>query len=449
MDTQFLERHGRKWRVTVKVPLAARARIGKTYLKHTLNTDDLKRANVLKWEHVARLKKIIAAASNSGAGGVLDEALYIRMADEVRPPTSFLEADDQQLLVVTRAEQIAETHGEATGKAYFDLALGRATPLDAFKDDFLADWDYQPKSVLDFEKSLKRLTEFMQRQSHGGSVEQVTEAVAAGFLRDLLHRLGLSRKNVMKHVAFLRTYWTWMIDNDKIAKKPSPWSVKLPREKAVARHTTAEPDKGKRPYHDPEVRTLLDGTPPKQSAYLTELMPLAALSGMRLEELFMLRVRDVKDGFYHINVGKTVNAVRRVPIHSIVADTVARLCSEKPADAYLIAPEQLVVPKTGIRSSAASKAFTRYRRDCGVDERPNDKAKSNVDFHSFRRWFIKKAKMALEQGATGFTAWTIADVVGHDDEGIKDILQMTMKLYPGASGDEALRACVEAVQLPA
>lgn len=83
-----------------------------------------------------------------------------------------------------------------------------------------------------------------------------------------------------------------------------------------------------------------------------------------------------------------------------------------------------------------------------IDERPNGKAKSNVYFHSFRRWFIRKARDAMQEPNAGFDAWTIADVVGHDDEGVKDILKLTMSHYPGPSGDKAKKALVEAVNLP-
>ena len=55
------------------------------------------------------------------------------------------------------------------------------------------------------------------------------------------------------------------------------------------------------------------------------------------------------------------------------------------------------------RSDPAAKRFTRYRRSVGVDERPNGKAKSNVDFHSFRRWFIRAARDPAWPATPGLT----------------------------------------------
>jgi hypothetical protein len=63
-----------------------------------------------------------------------------------------------------------------------------------------------------------------------------------------------------------------------------------------------------------------------------------------------------------------------------------------------------------------------------------------------RRWFIRRAVEALENGAVGFTAWTMADVVGHSKE--DGPLPMTMGRYPGKASFEAMRACIEAVKLP-
>jgi hypothetical protein len=71
-----------------------------------------------------------------------------------------------------------------------------------------------------------------------------------------------------------------------------------------------------------------------------------------------------------------------------------------------------------------------------------------MDFHSWRRWFIRRAVTGL-----GYTPWTIASVVGHKVEGgkIEGIALppgMTMGHYAGAASWEAMTACVNAVVLP-
>ena len=135
------------------------------------------------------------------------------------------------------------------------------------------------------------------------------------------------------------------------------------------------------------------------------------------------------------------------PHHKDFAGIVERLARSKKPVAYLIDPTAPVIEQTGLLSGAASKAFGYYRKSVGVDERPNGKLKSNVDFHSLRRWFIASAPDGLLKGATGYNQWTIAEVAGHEDE-LTDTLKMTLGVYAGTKGDEALRACVGAIKLP-
>lgn len=92
-----------------------------------------------------------------------------------------------------------------------------------------------------------------------------------------------------------------------------------------------------------------------------------------------------------------------------------------------------------------SQVFTRKRRALGLDDRAEGERQSGVDFHFFRRWFIRKAIVPPEDGARDYYQWTIADVIGPFKE--DDLLGMTMGRYPGRVDMKALRACVEAVRL--
>lgn len=50
----------------------------------------------------------------------------------------------------------------------------------------------------------------------------------------------------------------------------------------------------------------------------------------------------------------------------------------------------------------------RLLRHLKLDDRIEERRQARTGFHSFRHWFIRKAVEALEQGAMGFTAWTLA-----------------------------------------
>lgn len=457
---QNLELHGQQWRVIVRVPMAARPIIGKANFKESLGTANLATANLLKPPIVARFKaQIEEALRKATPHSAFDEAQAIRAARREAPKRygtysvtdrlgreTELEAeeDDETFNAIREAEELEERLGEEAAAAFADIALSRATPIADHRDAFVGDRDYQPKSLLELDRTLARLKEWLSSTGRKMTLEAVTPEVGTAYMRHLIHVQGLSTKSAAKYLSFLRSYWAWLAEHHHLPASSAPWAARLPKPRGVGRHTDQEPDEGKRPYTASEMKKLLKGP---ADANMATLIKIGALTGMRLEEIYRLRVRDVVDGFLMVRTGKTDNAKRRVPIHADLKDLVAALGKGRKADDYLVAPEAPVIEKTGLRSGAASKAFGYYRKAQGVDERPNGKLKSNVDFHSLRRWFIAQARDGLLGGATDYNMWSIADVVGHGD-GLTDTLRMTLGVYPGKSADAALKACVAAVKLP-
>jgi hypothetical protein len=96
------------------------------------------------------------------------------------------------------------------------------------------------------------------------------------------------------------------------------------------------------------------------------------------------------------------------------------------------------------RGQPITKGFGRLRQAVGIDERVEGQRQANVDLHSLRRWFISKARDALNAGAKGFTLYTVAETVGHAKGELG--LSMTSR-YAGRETMEAKAACVRAVRL--
>lgn len=447
-STEYLELHRDKYRVRIRVPDAVRYLFGgKAYLKQSLGTSNLKTANALKGEHVSRFKLQIAQAMASVQPGATtwEEAKALRSRLRSSPASDGIEDSphDTAYEIVLKAEAIGKARGNAAATDFAEIAFGRSTPLTDHLEAFLGDKSYRPKSVLDARRVMKWLGDWLATKKLPLSLEAVSQPIAGDFMRHLVVGRQLDRKNAGKYISFLRSYWKWMEEQGHRPHNSSPWLGKLPEGKRPSRGMVSEPDGGKRPFTSDEMQKLLNGSP---KDHIADLIRIAALTGMRLEECYMLRVRDTHGDMFTIRDGKTVNAIRTVPIHPDLTPIVKRLTADKQQSAYLLDPEAEIVEHTDIRSQAASKAFGYYRRGLGIDERPNGKAKSNVEFHSLRRWFIRQAGEALLAGATGYDPWTIADVVGHSKEDMP--LFMTKGLYPGAASEAARRACVEAVRLP-
>ncbi len=412
--------------------------IGKTFLKQSLGTADLRAANERKWPVVATLKGILSAAQKSlDAGDPINaEALRIRLNYSMPMQVSNAAIPDL-------VREVEEDYGEERAKEIWQVISGRATPIDYLADAFKAHKSYTIKGAKDFSRVLDMLAKWLERNSLHTTVEALDRSAAKRFIREELAGK-LSRNRAGTYLGFLREYWKWMEEQGHIEHE-SPWrGLALPSPPRRVAHE-GEPDGGKRPYTDAELATLIYGPAPP---ILADLMRIAALSGMRIEEICQLRVSDCEGGIFSIPAGKTENAKRRIPVHSaLVAIVDRRIEGKRPTD-YLIEELPPVPLSRDSRSDPASKRFSRYRCNIGVDERPNDKAKSNVDFHSFRRWFILKARDEMANPEAGYTPWVIADVVGHSDGGIKQMLHLTMSHYPGKTPPEAMRPCVEAVQLP-
>ncbi|TIR27205.1 MAG: hypothetical protein E5X07_28450 [Mesorhizobium sp.] len=433
---QYLEWHGQQWRVRVKVPAKVRDLIGRSKLTHPLHTADLKDANARKWPVVSRLKGVIAAAEKVQATNDPVEAEALRHR---------LTRDDEgtQYAVNLRAHELEETQGLHTAKAFFALASGQVTPLDHHADEFLKHQGYRMKSEGDFRRVLGWLGAWLRDSRLPVALEAVRRVDAGKFLSESL-TVGRSRQKATAYLGFIRQYWTWLLEKGHLPSGENPWDgQKLPAERRPARE--AETDKGKRPFTDEEIVKLLTGN---GRPLLNDLMPVGALSGMRIEEICQLKVSDCRDGAFNVWAGKTDNARRTVPIHSGLTGIVKRRTAGKKDGDYLFDDLPPVPKSRETRSDPAAKQFTRYRRKMGVDERPNEKAKSNVDFHSFRRWFMRKARDVMLAGGAGFDEWTFAWVVGHTDNERSKSLDLSQHGYAGQDPEKAKRALVEAVKLP-
>jgi integrase len=186
----------------------------------------------------------------------------------------------------------------------------------------------------------------------------------------------------------------------------------------------------KRAFTDDELLKLLSGRAP---GILPDLMVVAALTGARIDAICSLRVRDCNDATFTFKRQKRESRSRDVPIHTKLKVIVKLRTSNKEPDDFIF-HELPDATTTRPRSASASQAFTRYRRTVGVGASEGEA--SEVDFHSFRRWFTTKAEQA------GQSPWIIDYVTGHKRPG------ETLGRYSEGSSMAQMKACVESVKLP-
>lgn len=456
VDRKYLEWHGQQWRVQVKVPVKARPILGKSRLVRPLHTDSLANANRLKHRVIADMQEEIARAliearrrGHREADKLLEEAFAWRTDIEAERQAPE-ELDDYGLpvggdvvrgLLYERAEEIEKAQGEDRASTFYKVAMGQETPITSLADTWLAERaDMKPRQRHDYHRSVRKLAGWLAEERLSGSIERVDRKIAGRYVSDAMVGRGVHWKTANKDISALSGYWKWLIK--KGHTESNIWTGQsLPKVKAKS-----DAQRPKRHFTDAEVSTLLSGI---GDPLVLDAATIAALSGMRNEEIARLTVEECAGNLFRVTDAKTRAGIRDVPIHPSLRSLIARRTKGKSPRAYLL--EELRDPPPGSameRGQAITKRFVTIRRQLGVDERVPGSRQSRIDFHSFRRWFIRKAIDALHRGAKGYDQWTIADVVGHDKEASGLGLGMTMSRYPGAAPLEARKACVAAVHLP-
>jgi integrase len=428
VDNRFLEKRRQGWYAVVEIPPLVRPVLGKKRLRASLNTRDVTVARVRRWEVVGKFKHIIRQAKEGETSqdvGIKGEAsawrnLFAAEADETNQEALQSQLED-------RAEELATTIGYPAAKAFYDVASGQSTPIDTYLDRWLLGSTYTARTKADHRHALKLFLDWMERRRKIVGLEALDSRSAADFRDDALIAQRVHPKTANKALSGLRSYWKWMVTSGFVAH--NPWVGKTV---ATARAHRESPEARERAFTPDEIGRLLAGD---ADAVLSDIMRIAALSGMRLEEICQLRVRDCERDSFSVRMGKTAAARREVPIHSDLRSIINRRTGGRSAESFIF-PELKSTGWDGARSMAISKRFGYYRVRCGVDDSPEGRRRSRVNFHSFRRWFVTEAERA------GQMPWVIETVVGHKRQG------MSLGRYSEGSSSKQMRDCVEAVKLP-
>lgn len=447
-DMRWLEQRRQTWYAVLYVPTPVQPVLGKK-LRKSLGTRDLMEAHRKRFGVLAEFRKQIEdAARGAPAGSAMDDltATAIRLREdhermkrgEPVPGSGWDEAEGPEAFhrdhITDWAEQAGKRHGAEAGSTLRRLALGEATPLMLHVPDWLHEGGvkgpFEPGTKVQHERTLAELVGWMKQAKLAPTVEAVDRRAAGRFVTECLARSGRQGKTIARIVSSCRSYWTYLLRKGIAPGDKNPWDNQAPHKgslKGVSEDT-------ERAFDEAEMRRLLAGP---ADAELGDLMRVAALSGMRIEEICLLKVRDCAEAVFNIRKSKTKAGIRKVPIHPALAAIVASRSKGKDPKAYLF--HEAGPLKAGHkRSAAVSKRFGHYRQRDGVSvhEAAEGKRRSLVNFHSFRRWFITEATRA------GQPLRLVEQLVGHQPQG------MTMGVYFGGDLPEQLRACVEAVTLP-
>ncbi len=431
---RFLEKRRLRWYVVLDVPADVRAIIGKDRLVASTKTEDLSIAMVRRDAKLREWRGLIAEARRANSDPLLAEALEIRNSpldlyavgraagEDPDDPYAYGSEELKSDLIASRAERIEATHGEAQALAFAAIASGKDDTIRSMFDQWQREGHVQPKERANRETVIKVFLAWLTAKKVVPTVRSVSRALAGQFVSEEL--IPRSRATAAKYLSTLRGLWKWL--ESKGVVKDFPWDRHPLPKRQLSR------DEKKRAFTDEEVVKLLTGP---ATPTMHDMMLVAALSGMRLEEIASLRIKDISKGGFDIPLAKTLAGQRSVPIHSKLVALVQRRSKKKGPDDRLFS-DISSESKLGKHAVAFSKAFTNYRRSVGVNEVPGDARTSVVSFHSWRHWFITTAVRA------GVPLPNIQAVVGHKHGNI------TLDVYARGAAFELAGKCVEAVKLP-
>lgn len=448
LDRRYLKKHGNQWRVVIKVPERLREIIGKAHLVHPLHTDSLAVANREKFKHLAAMKATLQEAEREArrraklpADPLVEEALTWRAEMETTKAAAAVvhEFDDGAeettfdvvaSLLGDRIEEIARRDGRGSADTFIEIATGRGTPILAMIEAWIVERNMKPRQQIDYRRAVTKFEAWLTEKRLPPTVEACDRKTAGRYVAEAFIAKRANVKTANKDVSALSSYWRWL-------ERKGYVSANVWREQALQKPKTAKVA-DKRPYTAEEMQRLFSGTP---SPLLLDFMRIAALSGMRIEEIAKLKAGNVIEvhgvKVFDIVEAKTKAGVRQVPVHPDLAEIIERRLDGKAAGDPLFPELPIPPPGSAVeRSQKVVKAFTAYRRKVGVDDTPEGARQSRVDFHSFRRWFITKAEQA--ENPPHF----IEAVVGHKRQG------MSLGGYSGGPLMDQFRRVVESVRLP-
>lgn len=409
-------RKGLKYWFQVKVPKDIVDTLGKSNWQTNLQTSDLRLAKERAKEAAVEARKAFAKAR------VLDpiEAEAVQWRDTaILPP----DPDLKYILITDRAEELEQSHGCIEADRFANIALGQT--FDAHFDLWCKEFPVTVRS----ERARKTAVNSFLAFAPGVTLGKVDRSLVGRFASHLLDT-DLDPVTVNKRLQYVGSYYKFCLRKGFVKSADNPFTDQTVRGAGKAHRQ----EQLKRPWSDQEITQLF--TYEHSDEVLKHFMRISALSGMRINEIAELSVKDCAKGFFKVTKGKTEAALRSVPIHSDLTELVQNLTKGKGASDYLFPElESKSDNPARERSMPVSKRFGRFHRKVLGDQRTGQR-QSPVDFHSFRRWFSTKCEEA------GQPEHIVAAVMGHRRP------NMTFGLYSGGPSDDQKIVCVEAVSLP-
>jgi integrase len=394
----FIIKKRQTYYARLTIPSHLRTKLGKTAFVQSLQTRDIREANIKKHVLLAQWKNLIRTADNGKPLSELESALTGIRQD---PNTK----DVQEDVILGFEASEAQTYLHA-----LEIDRGKDLLLAEHAESYLVSIKstVAPKGIHEKRTALAiLLTEY-----------QTASQISRHSITLLVNRLlkDKAKATVAKMVSSYRVFWRYLEQANGI-DLGDPFRDVLPKS---GRKTKADREAERKAFLPLDILRLLEECPYSD---LKHLITIAAYSGCRLEELCALKLTHVKDDRLLIGYAKTAAGDREVPIHKDLNQLVTRLV-DTSTDGYLISG--LTLSKFDDRSNAIGKRFGRLKKKLGYDNR--------YVFHSIRKTFASRLEEA------GVPELLAARLLGHE------VKTISYGLYSSGSTFPQLRDAINQVR---
>jgi integrase len=431
------------------VPERLRSKLGRTEIKVSLGTKDLREA---KRRHAEKAAEVEAKLARAGGDPLhltpkqivaLTGSWYRRMLDEyddepgdphgwdewahqlrdaywedrvaevIKPFVDDLLDREGLLIDAESRERLEEQvlgYGTQLASTLEDRAKGNYKPdslLDTFPEwsgahslkrtsefprmaalfeAWAAERQFAPKTRYSWERILSKLTTHLGHDN----AARITELDVIGW-KDALIVSGLSPKTIANHLTVIRSFFRWAAKNKRVRTNPAV---------DVEYRAKSDPAMARRSYSDDDAKRILLAAREETQAHKRWVPWLAACTGARCDELCGSMAADVRveDGIIIIRIDpvnreegasvKNLSSIRSVPLHpALIAEGFLEYVANLPGNGPLF-PE-LTPDRFGKRGGNGSKTIGRWVREkVGITDprkAPN---------HSWRHRFADQCRRA-------------------------------------------------------
>lgn len=381
----YLEKQWNTYHAVVYIPKDVQPRFGKKKFCKSLETDSKSEADLLKLPYVAEWKALISAARQTkgplNIESIKEEVRLLR--EEIR--TKWVGYENDAIM------ELATNLREHPNPKHADELLSRVTGAWNSTHEYVEEWldaqEYLPKTVGEARPVLKQFCDRFR------FFETTTQKDLESWVEELCADLNVV--TVKKKIGFVRGFWTYCVEKGH-TKAPPPPAGLVKRPKKSKRATAAAMKAMRQPWTTQDYHRLLGAC--EANLMLTDLIKLAAHTGMRREEICAMKLSNVKPDRFVVEDAKTAAGWRDIPIHQDIKQLVARLV-DTSTDGYLLSG--LTMNKYGTRGAALGQQFSRLKTRLGYP-------KHTHVLHCFRK------TLAFMMRDAGIPEHHAALIIGHD-----------------------------------